>query len=424
VFADNWPNRARFWFPSVDHPSDKATVRYMVHAPESWAVVANGRLVGQPFPTADDAPGPHDGPRRSWVWTTDVPTPTYTMVVGAGPLVVDDVGTAACGRAPASPRPDGCIEVTTWLFAPDVETGARSFRRAAEMVDFFTDVVGSYPYEKLAHVQSSTRFGGMENSSAIFYSDEALAQGRDIEGTVSHETAHQWFGDSVSPASWEHLWLSEGFATYFGALFFEYADGPEALQRLMAGAARSYLASPDTLHATVDATYASLFDLLNANSYQKGSWVLHMLRDLIGDEVFFEGVRAYYDRHRDATAITPDLLAAMEEVSGHELGWFFRQWLYEAGHPVLDVALEGPGDAEGSVRVRVRQIQAEHGHVFRFPLELEFSLDGGRHRERIEVTAADEVFTVSVPGEVHGLSVDPDGKLLKRLIGGADSGGG
>jgi aminopeptidase N len=287
AFVDNWPNRTRFWLPSVDHPSDKATARFTVDAPAAWAVVANGRQVGQPYPTPPDTLGPEDGDRRTWVWATEVPLPTYTLVVGAADMVVTPLGTGACGNAPASARADGCVEVTTWLFPRSVEAASPSFARSVEMLDFFTDVIGPYPFEKLAHVQSSTRFGGMENSSAIFYDERALAAGRDIEGTVSHEVAHQWFGDSATPSDWSELWLSEGFATYFGNVFFEYADGEEAFRERMAGAAARYLSSADTLKPVVDTSAVNLFDLLNRNSYQKGGWVLHMLRGIVGDEDFF-----------------------------------------------------------------------------------------------------------------------------------------
>jgi aminopeptidase N len=414
AFADNWPDRARFWFPSVDHPSDKATVRFTVHAPAAWEVVANGRLVGQPFPSAPDALGPDTGPRRTWIWASDVPTPTYTMVVGAGPLETSVAGLAACGRAPATPRPDGCVEVSTWLFPESVAAASPSFARVVEMVDFFSEVIGPYPYEKLAHVQSSTRFGGMENSSAIFYAEQALAAGRDIEGTVSHETAHQWFGDSVTEAEWSHLWLSEGFATYFGAVFFEYADGPDALRERMQAAERTYLAAADTLRPVIDTAAASLFDLLNANSYSKGGWVLHMLRSVVGDETFFEGIRAYYARHRDSTALTADLRRAMEEVSGRELGWFFEQWLERPGYPVLQVETEA-GTPGGLVAVTVRQVQGEYAPRFRFPLELELRWQGGSRRERVEVTGAEETFRFEgVPGPVE-VVVDPDLELLKRI---------
>ena len=212
AFADNWPDRARYWFPSIDHPADKATLALTVHAPAAWQVVANGAQIGAPTRTPAGTGGPA-GERRTWRWRTDVAIPTYTMVLGATTLAVDTIGLAACGRAPASPRADGCVVVTTALYPDDRTIGAASFKRAAQMVDLFSDWIGPFPYEQLAHVESSTRFGGMENASAIFYSETTLHSGRNMESTVAHETAHQWFGDSVTETDWHHLWLSEGFAT-------------------------------------------------------------------------------------------------------------------------------------------------------------------------------------------------------------------
>lgn len=199
AFVDNWPNRTRFWLPSVDHPAAKATVRYTVHAPTAWKVIANGTLAAEPVTTPADAIGPKEE-RRTWVWEVDVPISPYNMVIGAADLEVRTVGLAACGKAPATRRNDGCVEVTYWVYPQDVERAEPSFRRAAEMVDHFTEIVGPFPFEKLANVQSATRFGGMENASAIFYSERGIASGRNMEGTVSHEIAHQWFGDAVTEA--------------------------------------------------------------------------------------------------------------------------------------------------------------------------------------------------------------------------------
>ena len=152
AFVDNWPNRTRFWLPTVDHPADKATVRYTIHAPAAWAVIANGRRVAGPVATPAGALG--SGPdRRTWIWEVGVPISTYNMVIGAADMEIRTVGLAACGRAPASPREDGCIEVTTWIFPEDAERAVPSFQRAAQMVDVFTEMVGDFPFEKLANVQ-------------------------------------------------------------------------------------------------------------------------------------------------------------------------------------------------------------------------------------------------------------------------------
>ena len=415
AFADNWPNRARFWFPSVDHPSDKATVEYTVHAPAAWQVIANGTIAAPPAPTDDDAPGGADG-RRTWRWTTSVPIPSYTMVIGGADLAVRQVGLAACGDSPASPRSDGCTRVSYWVYPQDVDNAAPSFARAAEMVDFFTDLIGPYPYEKLANVQSATRFGGMENSSAIFYSERRIADGANIESTVSHEIVHQWFGDSVTESEWYDLWLSEGFATYFGALFFEVADGPADFRERMENSRQRVLASSDVNRPVVDPEETNLFNLLNANNYPKGGWVLHMLRGMLGDEVFFAGIRSYYARFRDSVASTSDFRAALEDASGSDLGWFFEQWLYRPGYPVVTSETTWDADA-GEAVVTIRQTQQADWPAFRLPLDIEFEVGGEARRSRVEVTGREQTFRIALEAAPSATTLDPDGFVLMRTGG-------
>ncbi len=423
AFVDNWPNRTRFWMPTVDHPADKATVSYTIHAPAHWQVIANGYLAAEPTPTLPEAMGPPaagsgstSGERRTWSWRVTVPISTYNMVFGAADMVVRSVGTAACGNAPASQREDGCVDVTYWVFPEDADFGAQVFGRAAEMVDFFTDVVGPFPFEKLANVQSATRFGGMENASAIFYTERGIASGRLGEGTVSHEIAHQWFGDAVTQADWHHLWLSEGFATYFGYLFFEHTDGPAALQRLMEGASRSYMASDVVDRPIIDHEETDLFALLNRNNYPKGGWVLHMLRGVLGDEAFFAGIRQYYRRNLHKAVLSEDLQAAMEAVSGQDMEWFFHQWLHLPGYPIFEVENEwipdesGPG---GSVEVTVRQVQKAAWPRFRMPMQLEVVVEDERYANTIQVSGSESVFRIPVGGRPNAVVLDPDGWVLK-----------
>ncbi len=415
AFVDNWPNRTRFWLPSVDHPADKATVRYTVHAPEAWRVIANGHLTGEPTPTPEDAIGPKEA-RRSWVWEVGVPISPYNMVIGAADLVVHTVGLAACGQAPASRRADGCVEVTYWVYPQDVDLAEPSFRRAAQMVDHFTEVVGPFPFEKLANVQSATRFGGMENASAIFYSEQGIASGRNMEGTVSHEIAHQWFGDAVTEASWHHLWLSEGFATYFGAQFFEVADGVEAFRARMEQSRQRVVGSDDVRRPVVDPEERDLFALLNDNNYPKGGWVLHMLRGIVGDDAFFEGIRTYYARFLHRAVLTDDFRSVMEEVSGMELEWFFRQWIHEPGFPVFETSSEWTPapDGGGSVELSIRQIQDESWPAFRVPMEVELRVNGTSVRRPLVVEGRET--TVRIDGLAAPPSdvvLDPDGWVLK-----------
>ncbi|MFQ5678258.1 MAG: M1 family metallopeptidase [Gemmatimonadota bacterium] len=396
AFADNWPNRARWWFPANDHPSDKATLRLEVRVPAGYGAIANGHLV--------ERSGEH------WVWEERVPIPVYTMVVGAAPFAVSRLGEAACGRAPRARAP--CTEVSVWSLAGDSAYGAGRFARAADMLDFYAMRIGPYPYEKLAHVESSTRFGGMENSSAIFYAQAPWAGRRMREGVIAHETAHQWFGDSVTPADWPHLWLSEGFATYLTVLYFEARDGPEAARARLEAARRAYLDSEVTgLPVVPSRAPERLFDLLNPNSYQKGAWFLHMLRAEVGDSVFFGALREYYAEHADGTAVTRDFRLAVERASGRALDGFFDQWLYRPGYPRLEI--EWRETTADRVEVEVRQVQPADWPTFRLPLVVELRGATGRAMRRtLPVHGRSERFPVSVPFPVTELHVDPDGRLL------------
>ena len=409
AFVDNWPNRARFWFPSVDHPSDKATLALAVRAPAGWQVVANGpRADG----LAETAP-PADG---VWRFRVNEPIPTYTMVIGAAQFVVRTIDDCADG-GPAAARESECVPVSSWVFPPDTAAGARNFRRAGRMIEVFTELIAPFPYEKLAHVQSATQFGGMENVGAIFYSEQALAQDRDIEGTVAHEVAHQWFGDAVTQSDWQHLWLSEGFADYFEAIFFEREDGAHRLREIMAENAADYLGSDVTDLPVVDTTASllpDLFALLNENSYQKGAWVLHMLRGRLGDDAFFRGIRDYYIANEHGNALTADLQAALERASGEELDEFFGQWVYGTGHPILRASHRYDADAD-VVRATIEQVQPSAWPVFRTRLTVEVMTAAGPVRRTIELRDRVTTAEVAVEAPPTALRLDPDGWLLHAL---------
>jgi len=371
VFADNWPNRARFWFPCKDHPSDKASVSYTIHAPSKWKVVANGALIEKPKVSAENAIG-SKGSRHTWKWKSNVPIPTYNMVIGAAEMDITTLGVASFAFSPSSLRSDGSIEISNYTFPEDTEKSQASFARSIEMVNFFSTKIGPFPYEKLANVQSSTRFGGMENASAIFYSQEAIAKGRNIESTVSHEIAHQWFGDSVTEKEWNHLWLSEGFATYFGALFFEQSDGRGNFIERMEKSKKRIFQSKVTDRPIVDYEVSDLFKLLNSNNYPKGAWVLHMLRGLLGDEVFFKGISKYYSEYNNKTALTNDFMKIMEEVSGKNLQYFFDQWIFRPGYPIIEFEQNWipKNNGKGKMIITINQTQKKEWPTFIFESKL------------------------------------------------------
>lgn len=407
-FGDNWPNRARHWIASVDHPSDKATVTWHVRAPRGRTVVANGRLVGTGMVRV--------GQRRlvETTWRESRPIPVYLMVVAAAPLERFDLGETDCGLA----EMQRCVlqEVYTAPEQRGILPGA--FARAGEIVQLFSRLVGPFPYEKLAHLQSSTRFGGMENATAIFYADETFRRGTINESLIAHETAHQWFGDAVTERSWAHLWLSEGFATYFAALWTRAAHGDSAFRATMLRVRESVLG--DTVSVTrrpvIDTLEPNLIALLNRNSYEKGAFVLHMLRAQVGDSAFWKGIRQYYVLHRHQTAVTDDLQVQMERASGQQLGWFFDQWLRRPGYPQIDATWS----YDSTVReVVVTATQNGKFGVFRLPLVVAV-VDSAGHvrRSTLQMSAvAGATAEVHVPSPTPPANVqlDPDVQLLAVL---------
>jgi aminopeptidase N len=365
AFADNWPSRARFWFPADDHPSDKATVTFTVEVPPTWRAVANGRL--ERVDTLPDQ-------RTQWRWRSTRPIPTYTMVVGAARMAVT-----------ALPTLTG-VPQSLWTFPEDSAFAVEGpFRRATSMVDAYAQLIGSYPYSKLAHVESSTRFGGMENSSAIFYAESPYVDRTMDEDVVAHEIAHQWFGDAVTERDWHHLWLSEGFASYFGPLFYELVQEPDRFRDAMERNRRVYMASDVVDRPIIDTAEKDISRLLNENNYPKGAWVLHMLRREVGDSAFFAGIRAYYSTFRDSTALSEDLADVMQHSAGRPLDWFFQQWLLQPGYPRFEIAWRYEGD---ELALEIKQSQPAPWGFFRVRLPVEVELeDGGRESFKVDVEA-------------------------------------
>jgi aminopeptidase N len=406
AFGDNWPNRGRFWIPSVDDPGDKATVTWTVIAPSGRRVVANGALVEE-TPIAHG--GGFTGNRVLTRWTESRPIPVYLMVIAAAPLVYFDLGFTACGLTEIG----GCVHQSVYVAPEQRRFLPGPFARANEILEFIARLVGPYPYEKLAHLQSSTRFGGMENASAIFYSDRGFRDRTMGTGVIAHEIAHQWFGNSATAGRWADLWLSEGFATYFAQLWLERSTGDTAFHRSLRESRAGIMASKEVAtRPVVDSAETDYLKLLNANSYQKGGWTLHMLRRLVGDSAFFRGVRSYYAKHRHSTATTDDLRAEIETASGQKLDWFFRQWLERPGYPEINTSWSYDRRAK---RVQLRVEQGTRFGAYRFPLTLEVRGRSGVNRITVEVPAQ-RTTTLTLPLELteapSAVTFDPDVALL------------
>jgi aminopeptidase N len=391
IFSENWPNRARQWLPTLDHPSDKATGEFIVTAPAHYQVVANGVLLEE-LDLGGDLRRTH--------WKQSVPIASWLYALGVARFSVHHY---AVVRG---------VPQQVWVFPQDRERAYQIFeltgRRAFE---FFSDQIGPYPYEKLAHVQAAGLGGGTEHASAIFYGEKGVASGR---APVVHEVAHQWWGDAVTEKDWDDVWLSEGFATYFTHLYTERFDGRDAFVRNLRGDVQTILtaqkAAPD--QPVIHRNLSDMSRVLNRFVYQKGGWVLHMLRGTIGTEKFWDGVREYYARFRDRNASTDDFRQVMERASGTQLTWFFDQWLKRPGMPAIRGSWHYDAAAK---RIQIELAQTQEGAPYRLPLEIGIVTASGPQRiERIELAAASGQFDVAADVEPSDVRLDPNSWVLMQ----------
>jgi aminopeptidase N len=391
-FSVNWPDMAHQWLPTIDHPYDKATSEFIVTAPDKYQVVANGLLVEQ----IDLGDG-----RRTTHWKQSVPIATWLDNIGVAQFSARNFAHAAG------------VPLQSWLFYQDRDPGIATFEEPLrKAIEFYNDRIGPYPYEKLAAVEAAGMGGGMEHASEIFFGERGVS-GRPALGLVAHETAHQWFGDSVTESDWDDVWLSEGFATYFALLTSEYYEGREAFVAGLKRGRTAVIAAEGRLPGVAVVQDKPWKGIPNQIVYQKGGWVLHQLRGQVGTERFWAGIREYYRRFRDGNASTAGFRKVMEEVSGQDLGWFFQQWLYRAGSP----SLEGGWKYNPAGRkIEIDLAQTEAGDAFRLSLEVAVAADAGTSPkiETIQMTAKRQHFEIACDREPASVELDPNTWLLAQ----------
>lgn len=391
AFSENWYNRARNWLPTIDHIAAKATGEFIVTTRAEYQVIGNGALVEQL-----DLPG---GLRRTR-WTQREPISPWLYSLGIARFIV---------RYGATVRG---VQLSYWAFPQDSEKGLAALEKDARgSFEFFSDHVGPFAYDKLAHVEAAGMSGGTEHVSNIFYGEKGVTAG---SAPVVHETAHQWFGDAVTENDWNDVWLSEGFATYFTLLYTEYASGRDAfvdgVRRSRESVLRLEKSLPNTPVVHVNLSEATESPN-NQLVYQKGAWTLHMLRDLVGIETFWRGIRLYYQQHMNGTASTDDLRRAMEQVSGQDLTWFFREWLNRSGVPSIEGTWRYDASAK-QVVVTVRQVQA--ADPFRFTLGVGVVASTGMppRVQPMAVTGRETTLKIAAGAEPASIALDPGVWLL------------
>lgn len=400
--GDNWPNRVHHWIPTFDHPSAKATITFNITAPANNEVVANGRL--------DHVETTANG-SRTWTYTEGVPIPPYCMIIAVGQFKRFE------------PTERAVTPLSYYVSQTDAPFAVKGFAPSIPSLAFFSETIAPYPYEKLALIVGATRFGGMENSSAIVFTNTLfspkpaapLSKTFGIPGgtvsLIAHEIVHQWFGDSVTESTWADLWLSEGFANYFANLFVQRSEGEGIFQQYMRQAAANVFAY-EKKHMTPihDTETEDLMDLLNALNYQKGAWVLHMLRMRLGDEAFFRGIRNYYKAHASTTASTEDLRAALEKSSGRDLRQFFTRWVYDSGHPQYELSWQWLRGRE--LRLELKQVQP--GNPFLDPVPVRIQTASGPRDILLKPVGTTTVETIKLSDQPSGIELDPQNTLLKE----------
>jgi len=388
----------RYWVPCLDHPNEMQTTEIVCTVEAPYRAISNGDLVET-----------RDNPdkTRTFHWHQAKPHVSYLMT-----LVV--------GKFASKTEQWRDIPVTYYARPKHAAKLEHSFNNTTKMLEFFSERIGvAYPWAKYDQLCCYGFGGGMENTSATTLGERALYDERrklddDPDGLIAHELAHQWYGDLLTCRDWAHLWLNEGFASYFEALWDEHHNGAEEFAHNMRGKARGAV-DGGREHPVVWRGYTSPDEQFDSRAYPKGAWVLHMIRRRLGDELFWQVMKTYTERFSHQTVETRDLRKTIEAATGRSFERFFHDWTERAGSPDVKVSYEWLPD-DGLAKIAVEQTQK--GAAFHFPLDLEFGFGEGREPRRFthELTEKKALFYVPLPKSPKSLRIDPDQAVLMTLV--------
>jgi len=388
----------RDWIPLWDYPNDRYTSELIVRVPPDFTVVGNGRLLSEEIELGD----------RVFHYRQDQDHVGYLLSLVIGKMQVQ--------RDVSKVPPLWYV-----VYPEDIKHIGRGFAETRAIIDVISELTGApYPYAKYSQtVASSYPLGGMENVSAttlnrnyaIYDASAALIQ--DAMPLVAHEAAHQWFGDMITCRDWAHMWLNEGFATYFEVLYMYETKGPERAIEAMNGMKRWYLGEAKRYtRPIVTYTFDDPSNIFDSHTYSKGAWVLHMLRAKLGHHLFMRGIKSYVRKHAHGLVETEDFIRAMEDSTGKNLHDFFEQWVFRAGHPELEVQVQDMPENK-QIKVHIKQ---KNDAPFHFPLQLHISYENGAPDSRtVEVQGSDQIFYLQRRAVPRTVELDPEGVLLKTL---------
>jgi len=402
VWSDSWPDNVHHWFPCFDYPNDKATSEILATVKSGLKVAANGRLVGV---AEDKASG-----TSTYHWLQELPHSTYLIFLAAAPYVVvrDSYRT---------------LPVNYWVYPGDEAKARPTYGKTPAMIAFFNEIFGyDYPWQKYDQI-SVPLGGGAESTSATAMTSRIMVTEEDEPdfsaiGIVSHELAHQWWGDLITLRSWGHAWMNESFGTYSDYLYFRHDRGDDEGAVNLQNKLAAYLREAHTryIRPIVSDRYDKPEDMFDSHSYPKGALVLHMLRSILGDEIFFKTLSHFLHRYAFDAVDTADFIRSVKTVTGQNLDWFFDQWLFKPGHPVFDLRSEWDA-AKKAVRLRIVQVEnfAKGVPVFRVPVSVKIVTAGGAVTHRVWIRGREETF--DLPAETKPLLVrfDAANELIKEV---------
>ncbi len=396
VWTLSEPYGARNWWPCKDLNTDKAdSVALHVTVDDNLIVASNGLLEQETVP----APG-----KRTYHWRTRYPIPTYLVSLAIHPYAVfSDEYTGLDGET--------TMPVDNYVIPAYQGQASVGYAPTVAMITAFAQAFGEYPFieEKYGHAHFPWG-GGMEHQTLSSMTYEFYGA-----YLVAHELAHQWWGDMITCADFSHIWLNEGFATWCEAYWQEVHNGPEAYREEMADAAYY---GPGTVFVEDPEDFYDIFDY--SLTYQKASWVVHMLRGQLGDEDFFAGLRLYRENYRYGSATTEQFQEMMEQASGRDLTPFIQQWIYGSGHPYYQVNWN-TNPVPGGTHVQVRIEQLQLGQVFDMAIDLRLEALLGGERVRVENNRRVQYYDFTVTGSVSGVVLDPDDWILCEVTYGGIS---
>lgn len=402
LFTQGQTHSAPYWYPNYDYPNERSSSEVICRVPEDMTVLSNGRLVSEGL----DPPSGLKVVR----WLQDKPHVNYLVALVAGRF-----------KKIESRYKD--LPLAFYTPTSQIGEARNSFRDTADMIAFFEREIGvPYPWDKYYQVVVQDFVaGGMENTSLTVLAERALftdaTEGlHSSQGLVAHELAHQWFGDYITCKDWSHIWLNEGFATYYTHLYDGHKNGRDSMLCGLYRSAQAVLSEHSVEKPMVDRSYRSAWQQFDYRAYQKGSWVLHMLRTQLGEALFRQCIKTYLERHALSSVVTEDLVSAFEEVSGRSFDRFFDQWVYHAGHPELTVRYSW-SEKDKLAKVSVEQTQKVTNEVmlFHFPTKVRFIFDDDVVDRDIFVNSRQHDFHFALEKQPRTVRFDPDYGLLAKV---------